>query len=335
MTAFFSATRALVIAEVGGNHEGDFARARRLTALALSSGADAVKFQVYKGDRLASRVTAPDRNQHYTKLQLQDAEYVELARLCGDKFSASVWDEESLELIDPFVRFHKVGSGDLTNYPLLRRIAACDKPLIVSTAMATLDEVRATVDWIDSCNPSLRLRGDLCLMHCVAMYGDPRPEYAQLGAMAELQNNFPDLAIGYSDHTVGTLACEVAVALGARVIEKHFTDDPTGKYRDHAISATLTEMQLLMTRVLDISVLLGDGRKRPVSAVETEERIKSFRRGVYARTDLVAGTRLSAEHVATLRPLEGIDARRFDEVLGRRLRKTKRSHEPVCEDDLE
>jgi sialic acid synthase SpsE len=189
--------------------------------------------------------------------------------------------------------------------------------------------------WIERCNPSLRGRGALCLLHCVAMYGDPRPEYAEIAAMGRLMEEFTDLAVGYSDHTQGTLACEVALALGARVIEKHFTDDKTREFRDHALSATLPEMRQIVLLAERITVLRGTGRKAPVAAVETQERIRSFRRGVYARCDIAAGTVLEARHLTTLRPLEGIDARRWDSVLGRRVRRDKRAHEALYDGDLE
>ena len=150
-----------------------------------------------------------------------------------------------------------------------------------------------------------------------------------------LAETFPDVPIGYSDHTIGTLACETAAALGAHVLEKHFTDDKTRPFRDHAISATLAEMQRLVARSAEISVLLGNRCKRPIGEVETVERIKSFRRGVYARTDVASGTVLTAEHLTTLRPLLGVDARYFDEVVGRRLCRAKRAHDPIYVEDLE
>jgi N-acetylneuraminate synthase/N,N'-diacetyllegionaminate synthase len=331
----FAQARPLIIAEIGGNHEGSFDRALELTCQALASGVDAIKYQVYRGDEIASSIAAPEQNAHFKRFELADAEWRKLAELCGPKFSASVWDERSLELIDPLVSFHKVGSGDLTNYPLLRKIARCDKPLIVSTAMARLDEVQETLAWIDRCNPRLRNAKELCLLHCVAMYGDPRAEYANLAAILTLAEAFPDVPIGYSDHTIGTLACEAAVTLGAHVLEKHFTDDKMRPFRDHAISATLAEMQHLVARSAEISVLLGNRCKRPIPEVETVERIKSFRRGVYARAEVASGTVLTTEHLTTLRPLLGVDARFFDEVVGRRLCRAKRAYDPIYADDLE
>lgn len=325
------------IAEIGGNHEGDFAYAKRLLHKAAQTGVDAVKFQIYQGDKIASKVTSADRNKHFKKFELDDKEWAELIQLAkkeGVQFMASLWHEEAVEQYDPHIPIHKVGSGDLTNHPLLSLLLTKEKPVIVSTAMASIDEVHELVRFARGANPQLFARNEFCILHCVAMYGEPKDEYANLLAMRHLQDEFPDIPIGYSDHTKGTYACELAIAMGARVIEKHFTDDKKRAFRDHHLSAEPHEMRELVQKAKRIKTLLGAYEKRPVEGIETPERIREFRRGVYAATDLPEGTLLASAHLTTLRPLDGLDARELPQLLGRRLRVAKRAHEALTAEDV-
>ena len=323
------------IAEIGGNHEGNFTYAQELIQLALPLEVQGIKFQVYRTDNLVSPVADEQRYEHFKRFELKYEQFETLAQTCGKRFMASVWDLESLERMDPWIQVHKIGSGDLTNDPMLKAIAGKNKPLILSTAMSTLDEGRSAVAVIDAANPRLRKKGMLCIMHCVAMYGSPDGGYANLLAIRTLQNEFTDIPIGYSDHTEGAVACEVAIALGAAVVEKHFTSDKSRAFRDHAIAATAKEFENLLRKEKEIERLLGDGVKEPVAAVETPERIREFRRGVYLNKSAAAGHVLKTEDIVTLRPLVGIDARRHDDVIGRRLVMDKEAWEPLLENDLE
>ncbi len=334
---FRNEDRVFFIAEIGGNHEGDLAYAKRLLVKAAQTGADAVKFQIYQGDKIASRHMSPERNKHFKRFELPPEAWQELIALAKKHkvlFMASLWHAEAVEQFDPHLPIHKVGSGDLTNHPLLRLLLSKDKPVIVSTAMATLDEVQELVGFARQCNQRLFERNAFALLHCVAMYGDPQDKYANLLAIRRLQDAFPDIPIGYSDHTKGTYACELAIALGASVIEKHFTDDKKRSFRDHHLSAEPEEFRALIRQAARIKTLLGSYEKAPVSAVETAERIREFRRGVYAARDLPAGTLLTEDDLITLRPLAGIDARAYTSVLGKRLTKAKRAHEPLYEEEL-
>lgn len=328
-----------VIAEIGGNHEGDFGRALALARAAAEAGAHAVKFQAYRPEGLVNVRLSPDRSAHFGRFALQPRDYETLAKECerlGVEFMASLWDEEFAEALGPFVKINKVGSGDLTNYPLVARLAATGKPLCVATAMATLEEVRALVRFVDEVAPDLRRDGKLCVMHCVATYGSPRDEYANLGAISTLRAALPeDVVVGYSDHTTGTVALELAVGMGARVIEAHFTDDPTREFRDHALSKTSEELKRFLGFCARRSRMIGHGRKEPVSDVETEARIREFRRGVYFSRDMTAGETASPENLVTLRPREGIEAAEYYSVLGRRLRRPKQRLEPLEWRDFE
>lgn len=338
MTSPFSSSRnaVLYIAEVGGNHEGNEAALRRLHRLAVESGADVVKYQLYKGDTLVSRIESPDRNQHFKKFEIPLTVYSDLAAECdaaGVDFMASTWDFEMLDWVDPLVKIHKVGSGDLTCYPMLRRLAHTGKPIILSTGLATMAEIADAVKFIGEIDSSYIKERKLALLQCTSSYPCP-DEDANLDAMVTLRERF-GLPTGYSDHTEGPLAVEAAVALGAEIIEKHFTDDRVGKtFRDHKVSLTADEIRTLLPRLAAIRRLKGSGTKEPTPAEVRQGHQTSFRRSVYAARDIGAGERFTPENLTVLRPATGISAARFDDVVGRVARRAFRAHDVVREDDL-
>jgi N,N'-diacetyllegionaminate synthase len=310
----------LLIAEIGGNHEGDFAYARRLTELAISSGADTVKFQLYRGDTLVNARESPDRHRHFHRFELQPEHHLELAGMCraaGVGYLASVWDLEMLDWIDPHLSIYKIGSGDLTAYPLLREFARRGKPMIVSTGLSTLEDVLASVAFVQSVDAGYRRADRLALLQCTSMYpiedGD-----ANLRVMDTLREA-TGLAVGYSDHTKGQAALFVAAARGADVLEFHFTDDRTGKaFRDHQVSLTPDEVRQFCADLDQMRVFLGDGVKRPLPSEIETGHVTSFRRAVYCRHGIRQGQVISADDLVVLRPNHGVDARQFDELLGRR-----------------
>lgn len=329
--------KPFIIAEIGGNHEGDFKYAKKLLKLAATTGVDAVKFQIYRGNKIANESISPDRVSHFKKFELTDdkwRELIALANQLGVMFMASVWDLESLEKYDPFLKIHKMGSGDLTSNHFLKATAKKNKPLILSTAMSNVKEIKNAVSIVKKTNPRLIKQHKFALLQCVAMYGNPKNEYANLLSIKKLQDEFPDVIIGYSDHTKGIYACELAMAMGAKVIEKHFTDDKSREFRDHHISADPDEMKQLVTRARDISIYLGKYEKKPIESVETPQRIKEFRRAVYPSCEIKAGEKLTYSNTVLLRPNEGIDARDYDKVIGKRLRVTKRRFEKLSLKDL-
>lgn len=312
----------LMIAEIGGNHEGDFEYAKKLLNDAVEAGAHAVKFQTYSADGLVNPRLDSARHKHFGKFSLPIEQFKELAMLSQNRgvlFMSSLWDTVSLEELDPFIQIHKVGSGDLTNFPLLELIALKNKPLLLSTAMATMDDIVRAVEFIREVNPRLIEERKFCLLHCVAMYGDPQHSFAHLLAIKVLQERFPDLKIGYSDHTIGNSACQVALALGANILEFHFTDDKSREFRDHHISLDKADLQNLLVRAREITELLGQQDKEPVAAVETPARIREFRRGLYLARDMRAGERIEAQDLVTLRPFTGIDPRDYRSLIGKQL----------------
>jgi N,N'-diacetyllegionaminate synthase len=325
------------IAEVGGNHEGNFEYALRLSRLAAESGADAVKHQVYTGDTLVSDRESPERNRHFKRFELSQNQYRELARIVranGAEWLASVWNLEAVGWVDSEVRMHKVGSGDLTCYPMLVALACTGKPIILSTGLATLGEVAGAIDVIAQVDETYISDSKIALLHCTSAYPCP-DEDTNLAAMVVLKERFK-LPTGYSDHTIGTVAVEAAVALGAQIIEKHFTDSREGKsFRDHQVSLTADEVRSLLTRVRAIRAMIGHGRKEPSAAEITQGHLQSFRRSIYAARALQAGETLTAENVVYLRPEHGIPASRYREALGRRVRRLIERHEPIQECDLD
>ena len=319
----------LLIAEIGGNHEGNFEYAKKLTQLAIASDVDFVKFQLYSGNTLVSRIESPDRNKHFKKFELQQSEYLELAHMCQDggvQFMASVWDPDYISWIDSFSPIYKIGSGDLTAYPVLRSFAKIGKPLLVSTGLASMEEVEASVRFIQNENPIYKNPEYLALLQCTSMYPIPYSD-ANLAVMDAYRNRFM-LPVGYSDHTEGSRALNTAVAMGAEILEFHFTDNREGKtFRDHKVSLTPEEIRALIREIGDIEDLRGSSVKKPLE-VEGEHLI-SFRRAIYPKIDLKRGEVLNEENLISLRPNHGIDAREYDKLLGKRLLEDVKAHQKL------
>lgn len=324
--------RTFIIAEIGGNHEGDFNYAKKLLFDAAESGADAVKFQTYKPEKIVNKVVDLDRYNHFSNFSLNDDQFVELAKISKDKkiiFMSSVWDKDSLELLDPYIEVHKIGSGDMTNYPLIKEIVKKGKPTIISTAMSTLEEISAAVNFILSIDSNILNENRLGIMQCVAMYGEPLDKYANLNVINTLKHEFPNAIIGYSDHTLGTHACNVAVGMGAKMLEIHFTDDKNRHFRDHHLSVTKDELKMLIEDIRKTENMLGSSLKKPVSDIETVSRIKEFRRACYLNKDLNKGNIITEEDLITLRPNVGIDATEYFKILGKRLERKVSKGEPL------
>ncbi|MBK1646790.1 hypothetical protein CKO25_19535 [Thiocapsa imhoffii] len=329
----------LLIAEIGGNHEGDFTVAQAMCRQAIDSGADCVKFQLYRGDTLVSSVESPDRHKHFQKFELTREQHIHLAGMCrlaGVVYVASVWDLDLLDWVDPYMDFYKIGSGDLTAWPLLREFARRGKPILLSTGLATMDEVMQTVACIQEVDARYMQPEMLCVMQCTSMYPIPDRD-ANLRVMDSFRVQ-TGLAVGYSDHTEGTAALRAAAAMGAQVLEFHFTDSREGKtFRDHKVSLVAEEVRQLKDEIRQISALRGNDVKLPqVSELENSHEI-SFRRGAYLRQFVKAGEIIGRRDVILLRPALGTDARETDLLLGSRalhdldpLRAIREGEDYVC-----
>lgn len=301
----------LLIAEIGGNHEGDFKVAKELTRKAISTGIDFVKFQLYRGNTLVSPYESPDRNAHFSRFELNREQHIELAEMCkesGIGYMASVWDLEMLDWVDDYMPIYKIGSGDLTAWPIIKEFAKRGKPIIISTGLATLDEVLQTVSQLQDVDKRYFDPDWLCLLQCTAMYpidyGD-----ANLHAMNTL-GFATGLATGYSDHTEGVQALSVAAAMGAKVLEFHFTDTRDGKsFRDHKVSLNPEEIVELQKELDLIAELKGNGTKTPQQIEVESGHITTFRRGAYLPYPIDRGHLIDEKDLLLLRPNYGLDPR--------------------------
>jgi len=313
----------LLIAEIGGNHEGDFDYAVELTNLAIETNVDYVKYQLYTGDHLVNPVISPDRNKHFKKFELGGDQYIALAQMvqkAGIGFMASVWDVDFFDWIDPYLDIYKVGSGDLTAYSILKGIADRGKPIILSTGLSSESEVLDAVRFLQEVDTRYSRPENLAILQCTSMYPIDNRD-AHLNVMGRLKS-LTGLTIGYSDHTIGTKALSYAVAKGAEILEFHFTDRREGKqFRDHKVSLMPIEVLQLQQEIRLINDFLGDERKNPVQIeLDNEHRI-SFRRAVYPVRDIPKGTIIREDDLIVLRPNVGIDARYFYQLIGKKAKR--------------
>ena len=307
----------LLIAEIGGNHEGNFDYAKRLTELAIESNVDYIKFQIYTGDTLVNPVENPIRNKHFKKFELSEKQHIHLAEMCKSAeigYMASVWNPDFAEWVDEYSDIYKIGSGDFTAFPVIEDFAKYKKPLLISSGLCDREDVDKTVKFIRGLDPIYHDKNNLALLQCTSMYPIPY-EDANLKAMHSFKERY-DIPIGYSDHTEGSFALEIAVALGAEILEFHFTDSREGKeFRDHKVSLTRDEVLQLIEKISDINAVKGDGQKS-CRAVEQVHHL-SFRRACYLNRDMKAGEVITANDLVYMRPNHGIDAREYRNVIGK------------------
>jgi N,N'-diacetyllegionaminate synthase len=316
----------LIIAEAGVNHNGELSVAKRLIDVAAEAGADLVKFQTFSADRL---VTASAQKADYQavncgsagsqqamlrSLELTPAmhrEQLEHCKLRGIAFFSTAFDIESLDLLAGLGldRF-KIPSGEITNLPYLRHVGRFGKPLIMSTGMATMDEIAAALAVLEKAGLA---RERITVLHCNSQYPTPIAD-VNLRAMLAIRDSF-GVKVGYSDHTLGIEVAIAAVALGASVIEKHFTLDRTMSGPDHKASLEPTELAAMVAAIRNVEQALGDGIKRP-SASELPNRAVA-RKSLVALHAIRKGEPFSAGNIVAKRPGTGLSPMKFDEVLGR------------------
>ena len=333
---------AYVIAEIGHNHQGDVENAKALVRAARECGADAVKLQKRDNAQLYTRALydAPYDNEHSfgrtygehrEALELSAAEWLELrefSREEGITLFGTVFDEPSADFLHELdLPAFKIASGDLTNTPLLRHVAALGRPIFLSTGGGTLDEVERAVDTI------LPLNAQLCVMQCTASY-PCEVEELNLGVVESYRERFPDLVIGLSDHQSGIAMSLVGYMLGARVIEKHFTLNHAWKGSDHAFSLMPEGMRRLVRDLHRVPDAVGDGVKRPLAS---EARpLEKMGKKLVATRDLPVGHVLTAEDLAARSPADGgLPPYELDDLLGRRLTRSLMVDQALVTDDVE
>lgn len=319
--------KTLIIAEAGVNHNGDVALARQLIDVAAEAGADLVKFQTFSADRLVTtharkadyqtKTTDAGESQHtmIRRLELTRDMHEVLIAHCRTReiqFFSSGFDRESIDLLAELgLNRFKVPSGEITNLPYLRHVGRYGKPVILSTGMATLGEIEAALDVLEQAGAS---RGQITVLHCNTEYPTPMTD-VNLRAMLAIRDAF-GVAVGYSDHTSGIEVAIAAVALGATVIEKHFTLDRNLPGPDHKASLEPDELKAMVVAIRNIEQAMGDGVKRP-SASEAKNK-PIARKSLVAACAIRAGEVFSETNLAVKRPGTGLSPMRWDEVLGRK-----------------
>jgi N,N'-diacetyllegionaminate synthase len=319
--------RAFLVAEIGNNHEGDVADAREMVRAAAAAGADAVKVRTFRTE-LFIHPSDAERTERMRRFQLTTRDFTQLAeeaRRVGLRFISTPLDLPSADALAPLVWAYKIASGDNDFVPLLERVARSGKPVIVSTGASDLADVDRTAS-------TLRAAKRLAMLHCVSAYPAPANE-VNLRAMTALRERFPDVAVGYSDHTLGIETCIAAATLGARIIEKHFTLDKNhSAFRDHQLSAEPDEMRALASALDHVALMLGSTAKT-VQPSESASAL-AIRRSVFLSRDVPTGRALVMEDLVWLRPGDGIPASRTREVLGRMTARPLRAGDKLSFDDL-
>ncbi|EAL52906.1 capsular polysaccharide biosynthesis protein cpsN [Campylobacter upsaliensis RM3195] len=328
----------LIIAEAGVNHNGDINLAKKLIEQAAKAGADVVKFQTFKANSCVSvsakkakyqlETTAKEESQleMIQKLELSYESHFELMKHCkkhGITFLSTPFDLESVEFLRGLdLPYFKIPSGEITNLPYLKAVAKCKKRVLLSTGMANLGEIEAALT-------ILRKNGtrNITLLHCNTEYPTPF-EDVNLNALKTLKEAFK-LEVGYSDHTEGIVASLGAVALGAVVIEKHFTLDKTMEGPDHRASLEFEELRALCKGIRELEKALGSGIKK-ASKSEAKNKIIA-RKSLVAKCIIQKGEKFSEQNLTTKRPGSGISAMRYEEYLGKRALKTYKKDELINE----
>jgi N-acetylneuraminate synthase/N,N'-diacetyllegionaminate synthase len=317
---FIGKNGPLLIAEIGGNHEGSFNYAKKLVNLAIKSDVDSIKLQLYSGLSLVSPIESKKRYEHFKKFELSKKEHIYLAEMCQSnkvKYIASVWNLEMLNWIDKYLDYYKIGSGDLTAYPIIKEFALRGKPIILSTGLSSIIEVNKTVRYIQKLNSKYKKKEYLAILQCTSCY--PTKDFdVNLNCIDTIKEK-TKMTVGYSDHSLGSLALKAAYAKGAEILEFHFTDTRVGKkFRDHKISLNLKETKSLIKDLCRIKFFMGSKEKKPtINEIQSGHHI-SFRRGVYVNKNLKIGHIIKLSDLVFLRPNHGVDVRDFEKLIGKK-----------------
>jgi N,N'-diacetyllegionaminate synthase len=318
--------QVLIIAEAGVNHNGSLETAKQLVDVASEAGADMVKFQTFSADRMVTisankaeyqnQTTDASESQHsmIQKLELSREMHEDLiayCKKCKIEFFSTGFDSQSINmLVELGLDLFKIPSGEITNLPYLRHVGKHGKPVILSTGMANMGEIETALDVLETSGTP---RNQITVLHCNTEYPTPM-EDVNLKAMLSIRDAF-GVKIGYSDHTLGTEVSIAAMAMGATVIEKHFTLDRALPGPDHRASLEPDELKAMVKAIRNIEIALGDGIKRP-SASEAKNK-PIARKSLVATTAIRSGERFTKANLTVKRPGTGISPMLWDEVLGR------------------
>ena len=318
------------IAEVGVNHEGSIFKAKKLIDEAARGGADAVKFQTYKAGKIAVKKSPYywDIKKESTKSQFDlfskfdkfnFKEYLILSKHCKKRkveFLSTPFDLEAVDFLNPIMNLFKISSSDITNYPLLKKIASKKKPIILSTGASSIKEIREAINILRKNKAK-----NIVLMHCILNYPTKNSD-ANLNMIKSLKKEFPKCITGYSDHTLPSYDMQnliTAYLLGAKVIEKHFTLNKKQKGNDHYHSLNRKDLNNFNKRIYDINQTLGENKKKFLQS-EVKSRIYA-RRSIVLKKDLAKNTKIKNEHLICKRPGTGISPKYFTKVLGKKIKR--------------
>ena len=319
-------SKPYIIAEIGVNHEGSFDQAIKLIDLAKKGGADAVRFQSYKANTLASKNSPaywdkskePTSSQHelFKKYDsFNEGEYTALSKYCnniGIEFLSTPFDDDSIDFLDSLMPFYKIASADLTNLPLLRKVAKKNKPIVLSTGASTLGEIDVAIEILrtNNCN-------EIVLLHCILNY-PTNDNNANLSMISNLKKTYPEYVIGYSDHTLpdeNMTSLVTSYLLGAKVIEKHFTHDKLLPGNDHYHSMDVNDLKNFKSILKKVDILKGNENIKKPIATESISRLNA-RRSIVLVKNVEAGHVLTELDLICKRPGTGISPLYWDEVIG-------------------
>jgi N,N'-diacetyllegionaminate synthase len=320
-------TRIIIIAEAGVNHNGDILLAKQLIDVAADAGADFVKFQTFNAESLVTESakkadyqnlntdSSETQYQMLRRLELSIDMHHELIQHCASRgiaFLSTGFDINSVDFLHSLgLEYFKIPSGEITNLPYLRHIGKLAKAVILSTGMATMGDIEAALYALEEAGA---LRSKVTVLHCTTEYPTPMRE-VNLRAMLSIQQAF-DVAVGYSDHTQGIEVAIAAVAMGAKLIEKHFTLDRNLPGPDHKASLEPNELTAMVKAIRNIEIALGDGVKR-ITPSELKNRPVA-RKSLVAKSHIAVGDVFTVDNITTKRPGSGISPMCWDEVIGRK-----------------
>lgn len=323
--------KTFIIAEAGVNHNGSLELAKEMVDVAVNAGADAIKFQTFKAEMVVSKYAKKAEYQKKTtnksetqldmirSLELDTTAHKELYQYCQTRdieFLSSPFDISSIEFLHSLgLEIIKIPSGEITNLPYLKKIGSLKKKIILSTGMADLGEIEDALDILIQSGTS---RENITVMHCNTEYPTPI-EDVNLQAIKTIKAAFPGIKVGYSDHTLGIEVSIAAVAMGAKVIEKHFTLNKEMAGPDHSASLEPDELKSMTITIRNIEKAMGDGIKKP--SPSEFKNIKSSRKSIVAACNIQKGEKFSEDNITVKRPGNGINPMRWDKLIGQRAKK--------------
>tara|TARA_B100000676_G_C18080545_1_gene850866 strand:- start:646 stop:1665 length:1020 start_codon:yes stop_codon:yes gene_type:complete len=326
--------KTLIIAEVGNNHEGSYSLAEDLVGLASDSGADAIKFQTFKTKFFVDK-SDMNRFNMLKSFELTYNDFEKLKKVASSEnliFISTPLDLMSAQFLSKIVDAIKISSGDNTFYPLIEEVARMGKPTILSTGLSDLKQITKAKKLIDETCIKNKIKSQLAILHCVSAYPVDFNQ-ANLLAIKTLINEF-DCDIGYSDHTIGIHAATSAVALGANIIEKHFTiDKQFSDFRDHQLSADPTDLKKLVKEVREIEAMLGSGIKK-IQDIE-KDALRLMRRSVVAKNRLAKGHIIQIDDISWTRPSGGINPGDESMIIGKKLKNNIDAGSKILRENLQ